>query len=136
MLTPSASNKPNSARLQTPSASIKPDNTKLDELIKLVKSLEQKISMQESNISKKLDETLKSLNNVISENNILKEKVSVLENKILNYESDFLNEILDRDRRKCNVIIFNASEPTSGNIPDDVNLANSIFSTLSIPIKA
>jgi len=63
---------------KTSPASNKPDNGKLDELIKLVKSLEKKISMHESNISKKLNETLQSLNNVILENNNLKEKVSVL----------------------------------------------------------
>lgn len=55
----------------------------------------------------------------------------------MNYESDFLNEILDRDRRKCNVTIFNVfNELASGNIPNDVNLANSIFSALNLPIKA
>lgn len=76
------------------------------------------------------------MNNFISENNLLKERVSVLENKLLNYESDFLNEVLDKDRCKCNVIIFNASEPTPGNISDDMNLANSILSALNLPIKA
>lgn len=122
--------------MSSPSTSKNTDGAKLDVLIKSVKSLEKKFSIQESNISKKLDETLQSLNNVISENNILKEKVSVLENKLLNYESDLLNEILDRDRRKCNIIIFNAPEPSSGNIADDINLTNSIFSALNLPIKA
>lgn len=115
----------------------KSDSAKLEELIKLVKSLELKITQQESKISKKLDETLKSLNDVISENNILKEKVSVLEKKVMNFEqTDFLNEILERDRRKCNIILFNAPEPTSDNASKDLNLVNSIFSTLKLPIKA
>lgn len=48
-----------------PSTPNKPDNIRLEELINSVKSLENKITQQESNISKKLDETLQSLNNVI-----------------------------------------------------------------------
>jgi len=68
----------------------KSDSARLDELLKLVKSLESKLTQQENNLSKKLDETLESLHNVILENSNLKEKVMVLEKKILNHEhTDF-----------------------------------------------
>jgi len=67
----------------TPTVPKKSDSIKLEDLIKSVKSLESKITQQESNISKKLDETLQLLNNVISENNALKEKISVLEKELL-----------------------------------------------------
>lgn len=121
----------------TPSGSKKTDSVRLDELIKLVKSLENKITQQESNISKKLDETLQSLNNVILENNMLKEKISVLEKKIADIEHvDLCSEVVDRDRRKCNIIIFNAPESSPNNVSDDLNLVNSIFSSLNLPIKA
>lgn len=121
----------------TPSGSKKSDSLRLDEIIKLVKSLENKIIQQESNISKKLDETLQSLNNVILENNMQKEKISVLEKKIADIEQvDLCSEVFDRDRRKGNIIIFNAPESSSNKVSDDLNLVNSIFSSLNLPINA
>lgn len=127
----------NCSHNMSPTTPNKSDSIKLEELIKSVKSLENKITQQESNISKKLDETLQSLNNVISENNLLKEKISVLENKITCFEqTDFCSEVSDRDRRKCNIIVFNAPESTSNSASDDVSLVNSVFSSLDLPIKA
>lgn len=121
----------------SPTATKKPVSLSLEELIKSVKSLESKFTQQESKITKKLDETLQLLNNVISENNTLKEKISVLEKKITYFEkTDFCSEVSDRDRRKCNIIIFNAPECTSDSAPDELILVNSIFSSLNLPIKA
>jgi hypothetical protein len=103
--------------------------------LKLVKSLESKLTQQEDKLSKKLDEALKSLNNVILENNNLKEKVTILEKKILIHEQvDLFNEIFDRDSRKCNIIVFNA--PESKNSSEDLNLVNSVFSSLNLSAKA
>lgn len=50
----------------------KSDSVRLNKLLKLVKSLESKLTQQENNFSKKLDETLKSLHNDILENSNLK----------------------------------------------------------------
>jgi len=120
-----------------PSTQNKSDNIRLKELINSVKSLQNKITQQESNISKKLDETLQSLNNIISENNTLKERISVLENKIMCFEqTDFCSELSDRDRRKNNIIIFNAPESTSNIASAELSLVNSVFSSLNLPIKA
>lgn len=126
----------NCSHNMSPSTPNKSDNIRLEELIKSVKSLENKITQQESNISKKLDEALQSLNNVISENNTLKEKISVLENKITCFEqTDFCNEVSDRDRIKCNIIILNALESTSNSASDELSLVNSVFSSLDLPVK-
>ncbi|CAI6358319.1 unnamed protein product [Macrosiphum euphorbiae] len=83
-----------------PSILNKSDNIRLEELINSVMSLQNKITQQESNISKKLDKALQSLNNIISKNSKLKEKISVLENKIMCFEqTDFYIELSDRDHR-------------------------------------
>jgi hypothetical protein len=72
---------------------------------------------------------------MLSENNILK-KFTILEEKVFNYKTDFFNEVLERDHRKCNIILFNASEPISDNVSDDLKLVSSVFPTLNLAMKS
>jgi len=51
-------------------------------------------------------------------------------------QTDFCSELSDRDRRKNNIIIFNAPESTSNSASDELRLVNSVFSFLNLPIKA
>jgi len=99
----------------------------------------------QNKLNKKFDDMLKT---ILEDNKILKEKVNTLEKKVALLESNFsishsskendlVEEILDRQLRSCNLIMFNLPEviENENNTENDFNRISNIFKQMETNIS-
>lgn len=101
-----------------------------------------------SKLNKKFDDMMKSIATLSEENKVLTEKINLLENKYDSLEKKvsasqipteqvLISEIMDRQSRSCNVIIFNLPEPNkdSHSSETDNDKLKTIFSAMKSNIS-
>lgn len=90
-------------------------------------------------LNKKFDDLLKTVSILAEENKDLKEKVGILEHKIENLERTassngneqvIISELIDRQLRVINIIVFNLPEITNQDQPQDHDILNIMFNVI------
>lgn len=92
-----------------------------------------------SNLNKKFDDLLNTVSTLSEENKKLKEKIKTLEDKIekiekpatsIGNEQDIISELIDRQLRANNIIIFNLPETTNQDQPQDYDKLKNMFNNI------
>ena len=88
-------------------------------------------------LNNKLDDVSGQLRDLGARTSVLENRVTQLENNFLNTKSSnspsdktVISEVIDRQARLCNLIIFNAPE-SDGNNEDDITLIKSILHVIT-----
>lgn len=117
-------------------------------IIKSVNSCHDSIKSQESKFDTLFNNLSQQLNEIIIENNLLKDKVQQLETKLSNVElgqannipqEKLFSEIMDRQSKARNIILFNVPE-FSSTIPadkckDTSSFLSDLYNTIGVTIR-
>ncbi|CAI6375470.1 unnamed protein product [Macrosiphum euphorbiae] len=110
--------------------------SKINTILSTVNDIKQSVSKHETSLSslnKKLDNVSVQLRDLGTRTSVLENKVTQLENQLSstkssNYSADetVISEVIDRQARSRNLIVFNAAE-SDGNTEDDISLIKSVL---------
>lgn len=116
--------------------------SKIDNILSVVEEIKTSVIKHEGlfeNMSAKLDELSGKINDLGSRTSSLENRVSIIENKLssvesqnFNSEESVISEVLERQLRSRNLIVFNVPEHVKNSPTDDTTFVNSLFNSLSI----
>jgi len=114
--------------------------SKINTILSTVNDIKQSVSKHETSLSslnKKLDNVSIQLRELGTRTLVLENKVTQLENQLSsskssNYSADeaIISEVIDRQARSRNLIVFNAAE-SDGNTVDDISLIKSVLHSIA-----